>query len=281
MERMQGREGDLVLVNGHLAPRVRARPGTLERWRVLNASPSRYQLLRVEGHVLHVIATDAGRIARPVARHALLLAPGERTEVLIDPGARGSYAVRSDAYDRGRAMGGMMGGRRSSRGRTIATLVVRGDGSSGVLPSRLPPTAPASAAPVSRRRTITLDMAMGRGMGGMMRGGAMDGTFTIDGRTFDPSRTDVRVGLDTVEEWTIENPTSMDHPFHLHVWPFEVLDGGGGAVISGGRKDTVNVPAGSSVVLRIPFTGLGGRTVYHCHILDHEDLGMMGVIDVS
>jgi len=279
MERMQGREGDVVLVNGRVAPRIAARSGTLERWRVLNASPSRYHRLRVDGRVLHVIATDGGRIARPVARETLLLAPGERTEVLVDPGAAGSHAVRSEGYDRGRAMGAMAGGS-SSRGRTIATLVVGGDGRATALPADLPVAPRPLTGAVARRRTFTFGMAMG-GMGGMggMRGGA--DRFTIDGRSFDPSRTDTRARLGTVEEWTVENPTSMDHPFHLHVWPFEVLDGGGGFVVPGGRKDTVNVPAGASVRLRVAFADFAGRSVYHCHILDHEDLGMMGVIDVG
>jgi FtsP/CotA-like multicopper oxidase with cupredoxin domain len=73
----------------------------------------------------------------------------------------------------------------------------------------------------------------------------------------------------------------MDHPFHLHVWPFQVIARSDGAPITPGWKDTVNLPAGESVTVRIPLTGISGRTVYHCHILDHEDLGMMGVIKVT
>ena len=101
--------------------------------------------------------------------------------------------------------------------------------------------------------------------------------FTIDGRSFDPARTDIELPLGHVEEWTLVNDSTMDHPFHLHVWSFRVV----GAPASVGWKDTVNVPAGGAVTIRIPFTEIPGRTVYHCHILDHEDLGMMGVIDVT
>jgi FtsP/CotA-like multicopper oxidase with cupredoxin domain len=64
----------------------------------------------------------------------------------------------------------------------------------------------------------------------------------------------------------------MDHPFHLHVCPFRVIED----AQESGWKDTVNVPAGGSVRVAVPLTGIAGRTVYHCHILDHEDLGMMG-----
>ncbi len=72
----------------------------------------------------------------------------------------------------------------------------------------------------------------------------------------------------------------MDHPFHLHVWPFQVVDDASGNPTRG-WKDTVNVPARASVRIRVAFRDLTGRTVYHCHILDHEDLAMMGVIDVE
>ena len=113
-------------------------------------------------------------------------------------------------------------------------------------------------------------------MGSMMSdGGGVE--FTIDGEPFDPQRTDITVVAGTTEEWTIVNTTGMNHPFHLHAWPFAVL----GDDAWPGWKDTVNVPGGGEVVIRIPFVGQTGRSVYHCHILDHEDLGMMGVIDVQ
>jgi FtsP/CotA-like multicopper oxidase with cupredoxin domain len=123
----------------------------------------------------------------------------------------------------------------------------------------------------------------GGGMGGMGGGGGGGGgmSFTIDGRTFDPRRTDLRTRLGRVEDWTITNNSAMDHPFHLHVWPFRVLARSDDAPLAPGWKDTVNVPAGGSVTVRIPFDRVPGRTVYHCHILDHEDLGMMGVIRVD
>ena len=79
----------------------------------------------------------------------------------------------------------------------------------------------------------------------------------------------------------ITNTSSMDHPFHLHAWPFWVIDRTSGPPDVPGWKDTVNVPANSTVTVRVPFTDITGRTVYHCHILDHEDQGMMGVIQVQ
>jgi FtsP/CotA-like multicopper oxidase with cupredoxin domain len=103
--------------------------------------------------------------------------------------------------------------------------------------------------------------------------------FSIDGRQFDHDRVDQTVDLGTVEEWTIANSTPMDHPFHLHVWPMQIVTEAGRPVDGVRRQDVVNVPARSEVTVRMAFEEFGGRTVYHCHILDHEDSGMMGVIE--
>jgi FtsP/CotA-like multicopper oxidase with cupredoxin domain len=83
-----------------------------------------------------------------------------------------------------------------------------------------------------------------------------------------------------VEEWTIVNASPMDHPFHLHVWPMQVIEEGGREASTPRWRDVVNVPANGRVKVRVAFEDFRGRSVYHCHILDHEDLGMMGVIDV-
>lgn len=276
MTRMQGRQGDAVLVNGLLQPDLGATTDRLQHWRIVNASASRYHRLALDGHPLHVLGTDGGRLAAPVERAEVLLAPGERVELLIAPTAPGRHVLRARAYDRGSSGmgGGMMGG--GSNGRTsdvaLATLVVAAGTSAGAaLPATVADAATVAPVPApTATRTLTLAMGMGGGMGGGM-------SFTIDGRSFDDARTDIRIAAGTVEEWTIRNTSGMDHPFHLHVWAFQVVEPAG----VGGWKDTVSVPANGQVRIRIPFTGLTGRTVYHCHILDHEDLGMMGVIEVA
>jgi FtsP/CotA-like multicopper oxidase with cupredoxin domain len=104
-------------------------------------------------------------------------------------------------------------------------------------------------------------------------------TFTIDGREFDPDRVDQAVSVGAVEEWTIANTSPMDHPMHLHVWPMQIVAEGGRPADDVRWQDVVNIPAGGEVTVRVAFDDFGGRTVYHCHILDHEDLGMMGVIE--
>ena len=109
-------------------------------------------------------------------------------------------------------------------------------------------------------------------MGGMM-------AFTIDGKPFDPTRIDTVVQGGAVEEWTLTNTSPMDHPVHLHVWPMQIIEQRGATAKSATWQDVVNVPAQSSVRVRIAFDDFTGKTVYHCHILDHEDGGMMGIID--
>ena len=278
MDRMAGRQGETILVNGIERPNVTAEAGVVERWRIVNASASRYYRLALDDHRLHTIASDGGRLNAPVSVEDVLLAPGERVELLVTPSDAGTFALRTLRYDRGSVgMGGGMMGRDSLAGREVvlATLTVVGNDKPADLPSSLLDADDlALATPVASRV-----LELGMGMGGAMMGGGMGEmmSFTIDGRTFDADRTDIAVAIGTVEEWEIRNTSIMDHPFHLHVWPFLVADGPSGT----GWKDTVNVPAGESVRILVPFTGLIGRTVYHCHILDHEDLGMMGVIDVS
>jgi FtsP/CotA-like multicopper oxidase with cupredoxin domain len=129
---------------------------------------------------------------------------------------------------------------------------------------------------VTARRELTFAM----GMGGMMGGGGSMMSFTVNGREFDPDRVDVKVEAGSVEEWTLTNTSPMDHPVHLHVWPMQVVESAGRALDRPVWQDVVNVPARSRVRVRIAFDDFVGRTVYHCHILDHEDAGMMGVIEV-
>ena len=105
--------------------------------------------------------------------------------------------------------------------------------------------------------------------------------FTIDGREFDPDRVDQPVALGAVEEWTITNSSAMNHPMHLHVWPMQVVAEGGRPVDDVRWRDVVDVPARGTVTVRIAFDDFDGRAVYHCHILDHEDNGMMGVVRVG
>ncbi|WP_327138016.1 multicopper oxidase family protein [Streptomyces sp. NBC_01340] len=276
MARMMGREGELVLVNGQHQPVITAAPGSVQRWRVINGCVSRVLALRLDSHRLTQLALDGALLPAPVDRDQVVLAPGNRADLLVRPTGSGQYALVSDPYDRGSLgmMGGMMDGGPSASGPvTLVTLATAGPATtSPSVPATLSaPTVPQG--PVTRQRRLTFAMGMGRmGMGGM--------GFTIDERTFDPDRDDQNVALGTVEEWTVVNTSPMDHPFHLHAWPFHVLAGSTGMPPAGVLQDVVLVPARGWVRLRIPFSDFAGRSVFHCHILDHEDLGMMATVNV-
>ncbi|MHC8506498.1 multicopper oxidase family protein [Pseudonocardia artemisiae] len=272
MDRMMGRQGRLVLVNGQHQPTIAASTGTVQRWRIINGCTSRVLPLRLPGQQLTQIMLDAAFLPGPAGPGRIVLAPGNRADILIRPDRAGRFELLTDAYDRGSTgTGGMMGGRdATSEPATLATLSVDG-------PPRQPPPLPASLPartpntdPVTARREITFAMGMGgSGMG-----------FTIDGRTFDPQRDDQTVQLGSTEEWTITNASPLAHPFHLHIWPFTVLADSAGTPPTGTPQGVVLVPPRGWVRLRIPFTAHPGRSVYHCHILDHEDLGMMATINV-
>ncbi|OFI38197.1 copper oxidase [Arthrobacter sp. SW1] len=262
MERMAGREGRLLLLNGQVAPVIEARPGERERWRIVNACVARYLRLSLDGQALQQPGDGT-----------VFLAPGNRADLLFTA-ASGESVLRTLPYDRGG--GGMMapggpGGGLPDGGAELARVRVSGDPG--------PPLAPVAGreapadlrrAPVAARRQLVF------GSPGPM--GMMD--FTINGRRFNPARTDIAAAAGSVEEWTLLNNTPMDHPFHLHVWPMQPVEEDGLPLGTVRFQDVVNVPSGRSVKVRISFNDFTGRTVYHCHILDHEDLGMMGVIEV-
>ncbi|WP_448992619.1 multicopper oxidase family protein [Luteitalea sp.] len=267
---MAGREGALVTVNGRLRPAYAIERDGLLRLRLLNASVSRFYRLAVEDHPMHLIATDGGSLETPQRLEELLLAPGERRDVLLQ-GSRegGSYRLINLPYNRGSA--GMMGGAVGTGSSfELATVVYEGRAASLLdVPhvlgkvNRLPP------GPV--RRTFVLSEAMG-----MVPGRGMGMRFLINGREFDHARTDARVRLGDVEDWEYVNTTGMDHPMHVHTNAFQRVDTDGQA--DPAWRDVVVVPARGRVRIRIEFTDFSGTTVQHCHILDHEDLGMMSTV---
>jgi len=270
MDRMGGREGDLVTINGVHQPVIAGTTGTVERWRLVNASSSRYYQLSIDGAPMVLAGTDGGLIGVPQQIDSLLMAPGERAEFLVPVSDPGTITLRSGQYDRG---GSGMGGGGSTDTLDLLSLEVAGSSSVASTPVEIKGASIADLPAVTGRRTLELSMG-GGGIGGGM-------SFMIDGRSFDPSRIDNHLVLGEVEEWTITNVSNMDHPFHIHVWQFKVVDSSDKSLISPGLKDTVNIPAGGWVKFVFAITDFPGKAVYHCHILDHEDQGMMGVFETS
>lgn len=277
-DRMTGREGELLLVNGQPEPVLAATAGDRERWRVINACTSRYLRLGLGGQEFTLLGMDAGPYAGTRSVQEVVLAPGNRADLLVTI-RPGDTVLQTLPHDRG-GMGGMMGGS-STPDRSDARRLLTVRGSSGAEnPAAVGPgpgpVRDLRREPVAVRRTLTLGMSMGMGMGMGMTAGGM--AFTIDGRVFDAGRIDQTVQRGSVEEWTIINPSHMDHPVHLHVWPMQLIEGGASEASPAAWRDVVNVPANGQVTVRIAFDDFTGLTVYHCHILDHEDLGMMGTV---
>ncbi|PSB48907.1 copper oxidase [Cyanosarcina cf. burmensis CCALA 770] len=286
MDMMMGREGELLTVNGQVKPIFSLASGGLLRLRFLNASPSRFYRLALENHPFNLIATDGGALAEPVELKELLLAPGERVEVLV----RGErqpkqYRLLNLPYNRGgmemmEDEMGMMGGSSHMMGESsqvnpqvLAILTYQGSVSTLPLPKQLIPVETLPEPKTVRRLKLSMEEEMSPDM-------AMN--FTFNGKAFDPNRIDAQVRLNTVEDWELVNvdPDRMDHPFHLHVNPFQVITRNGKPEPYRAWKDTVLVRGGETVRIRIPFRDFSGKTVYHCHVLDHEDLGMMGILNI-
>lgn len=266
---MSGREGSLITVSGQRNPQYEIEQDGLLRLRFLNASASRFYRLRLEEHPLHVIATDGGALAAPQSVDELVMAPGERRDVLIQgTRERGAYRLLNLPYDRGTT--GMMRGGGHTAPVDVARFVYQGrDERRPQIPRTLVDVVGLPAGTVQRTFELTDAMGMipGRGMG--MR-------FRINGREFGETRIDTRVRLGAVEEWEYRNATTMDHPMHIHTNSFRVvsLDG----QTERAWRDIVVVKARSKARIRIRFEDFAGKTVQHCHILDHEDLGMMGTV---
>ena len=252
-------------VNGLDNPTLLIRPGETQLWRIGNIGANIYYRLSLGGHRFHVVARDGNRLARMVETEELLLPPGSRAEVLVQGGDVGAHQLRTAPITTG-AQGD------SYAGAVLATLLVAGEEARRItLPTVLDPAVVDLRGRVTNRRTVTFSETD-------------DGlTFFIDGRTFDHDRVDTQVRVGDVEEWTIRNVTGEWHAFHIHQGDFQIVSVNGQERPFDGYHDTAHLPDNSEVKIVIPFTDpvAVGKFVYHCHILDHEDNGMMAVIEVQ
>jgi suppressor of ftsI len=249
----------LRLVNGRLNPTLDIRPGETQRWRILNASASTFYNLQLDGHQLHQIAKDGNTLADVWTRDQIVLGPAERVEVLIQGGAAGSYELKSLAYNLGAA---------TEPEAVLATLISDGVAETPQpLPTALIPFVDLSNAQVDQRREITFQVQPNK-------------VFEIDGKQFDENRVDQTVQLNATEEWVIHNDSDVWHPFHIHVNDYQVVAVNGQTSYARSYEDTTQVPPHGSITMRTRFLDFTGKFVYHCHILLHEDGGMMGIVDV-
>ncbi len=290
-DRMMGMQGSTVLVNGVITPTLQAKRSLL-RLRLHNGSNARtYHLAFNDNRPFYVIASDCGFLERPLETNSIRLAAAERVEILVDVSDRAIISLKSKAEANGSGMGMM----RMTGGQELDIMTI--DARQAALSEhRVPNALHQSGLILDPRQAVTtrqfeLEMGMmGHGGGGMMRrGGGMssggrmsrDSMFRINGKTMDINRIDFAVKRNTTEIWEISNASPMAHPFHVHNVQFRILDRNGRAptAVEAGLKDVVLVHAGEIVRLVMQFPEYSDAKVpymYHCHILEHEDQGMMG-----
>lgn len=252
-------------INGQLDPDISIAPGEVQLWHIYNVAANQYFRVRVGSLPMQLLSQDGNTVVKKDMTDELLIGPSARFSVLVTGPDEGRYPIALGAANTGPA-GDTYAGQR------LGTLVSTGP--------RVPTktiTSPypqmqdlRTVEPAKRRRYVFQDSATD------------PNAFLINGRQFDIGRVDTTVKLGDLEEWTLVNPSQELHQFHIHQVDFQVVKINGEPVDFVGYRDNVFIPALGSITIRIPFTDpvILGKFVYHCHILEHEDGGMMQVIQV-
>ena len=250
-------------INGLVQPRLNIAPGETQLWHLANMSADIWYNLSLTGHQFTVIGEDGNPVWNVTQQSTLLMPPGQRFDVLVQGGPAGVSQLWTKAYKTGPS-----GDNYPSK--LLATIVSRGPAQSPLpMPTgALVPASNLGNAKIDAYRTFVLS-----------ENTATD-QFFINGTQFNPNVVNVRVPLGSTEEWTLVNDTQEAHPFHIHVNPFEVMSVNGVPYHANSLQDVVALPAGGTVVIRQTFADFTGTFVFHCHILAHEDMGMMQVIQV-
>ncbi|MDW8471039.1 multicopper oxidase family protein [Streptomyces scabiei] len=273
------------LVNGQYRPTLNVKAGETQLWRIANEGYAILYDLQLDGGSFTVINQDGNPSAAPTRATHLRVPPGRRFDVLVTAGAPGSTWLRTLAHETGPEGDGD-----SYPDTTLMKVSVRkGGGSAGSaatggpagmvtspeIAGPLPGSEPdLSGEPIAQSRRVALSDDGGN-------------NFWINGKLFDMKKPTFKkpATLGTVEEWTLTNTSHHDHPFHLHIAPFQFLSVNGRAQPPADYMDTVSVPhavdgKAGKVVIRIRFTDFTGMWMFHCHITGHEDNGMMGYVNV-
>ncbi len=263
---MMGREGNTLLVNGITNARVSIEPGALVRLRIVNVANGRFFNLRIPDRKLRVIGTDGGLIPKPYDVNTLLVSPGERYDVMFvanaEPGSE--LPLMTEPYERGHESGKLPAAE-------VARFKV---GTTSVLaPKPLPTAFP----DIERLPDGAVDFPI------RLNEKIIDGQtmFTINDAVH-PNVAAIVAKNGDVRVLDVTNESEMDHPFHLHGFFFQVLAKNGVALPAEAlaNKDTVVVPAKTSLKL-VSRLDEPGSWMYHCHILEHAEHGMMGELRVE
>lgn len=270
---MHGVIGNFLLVNGMLQPFTTV-PRGIVRFRLLNGSNSSiYRLYLSNDHPLQVIASDGGFLQKPVNVKEIVLTSGERAEFLVDfssfrPDERLRFLVDQFNGNSYEAMEIRVSGESARQSEPLTFL-------------RNQPRIAESTA--DRTRNFALETMSGRGRGMGMMGG---GRLAINGKKMDLHRIDEKIPLGSTEVWELENRSAsmmqLPHSMHLHDVQFNILDRNGKPPepIEAGRKDTVLLWPNDKIRLIAQFLDYTGIYMFHCHMLEHEDDGMMGQFEV-
>jgi FtsP/CotA-like multicopper oxidase with cupredoxin domain len=256
-------------VNGQREPIIRLQPGEVQRWRIVHTGHEDNLRLALDSHALHAIAYDGISTARIDQTDTMVIAPGQRVDVLVQAGAPRTYAFHAVANDQGYP---------SPTG-PLARVVVGGAPLAMKLPTALPasPHAPVGDAELTGSRRLTFSTLEPEAPAAASY---PEFAFMVDGMLFDPDRIDQQVRLGAVEEWTVVNKDPSDHVFHIHTNPFQLTQVNGEALEAPLWRDTAIVPRNGSITFRSRFLDFTGKFVLHCHMLNHETLGMMQVVEV-
>ncbi|MFJ9821367.1 multicopper oxidase family protein [Streptomyces sp. NPDC101151] len=250
-------------VNGQLNPRIHIKPGETQLWRIANVGANIFYKVALPGSRFHVVAQDGYPVNKVYSADSIVIPAGARYDVLVQGGKAGTTELMTQPYNSGKA------GNQFPQA-TLATVDTSGEAvRQATLPTTFGPVDDLAKAPVAARKTIVFTE------------NSAGTQFYINKKQFDHNRVDFRSKLDTVEEWTIRNNSDEVHSFHVHTNDFQVMSINGKPQVNYGFQDTVDVPVRGNMVVRTRFLDYSGRTVLHCHILNHEDEGMMAVLQID
>ncbi|MDQ0761619.1 multicopper oxidase family protein [Streptomyces canus] len=263
------------LVNGAKKPVLTIAPGEIQRWRVVNAGGLTAHFLSLGGQEMHQIACDGITFMEPVATTGVTLPVGGRVDLLVRGGMPGTYKLT--------------GGGPSHH---LLTLVVTGAARTMSLPGRLPGR-PTELPEPTRTRTLTFrsyeNVFSGAfpnayrilGDGETPPAGPQGGRGDVAWGRYSPGFVNQRVRLGEVEEWTVVNDSHAHHhhPFHLHTNHFLLTAVDNRRLETPVWHDTVAVPSNGSVTFRLRAEDFTGRSMAHCHQLQHGDEGMMQIVE--
>ena len=261
-ERHDGRQGNTLLINGKEKPVINVQGGQMERWRFINSSSARYFYLYMGGKPFQIIGTDGGLLESPITVNKILLTPGERIDVIVGPFKEGeSFLIESLAYNRMTFL--------KSKRQAFATVQVGKERSSiANIPERLSKIEPLAQqnAPVTRKIKFSVGPSLRNGMNFLV-----NNKIHVD---------DKPVKAGELQVWEISNTSLMDHPFHLHGDFFQVIEENGKAPEYRAWKDTYNLTPRSKIKIAWMPDNRTGMWMYHCHILEHHEAGMMANFEV-